>query len=193
MASVFMTLAYAGTAYAESLAMKGQLDSEGYLVQIVNDWDGLLKLRKSRIAAGLRLTDIELYDKDGGVGFVAKWEKGDDEDYLWRANTWSEFEEKTLELASRELRLVDVEIYIDQGQARYVGVWRSGSGNFALWTCPTWDAFTDKWQVFSMSGLSLIDIEVYRDQSATHYFGLFRSDVSEETLWTDEDWDEVSQ
>lgn len=193
MASVFVMLACVGTANANEPAVAGRLNSDGYYVQVVNDWDALLEQQQLRSSDGLRLTDVEQYDKDVGVGYVAMWAEGDDEDYLWQAKTWSEFEAKVLELAAHDLRLIDVEIFFEQGEARYLGVWRTGGGNFALWVCPTWDAFTDKWQELSMSGLQLIDIEAYQDQGAAHYFGLFRSDMSEETLWKDEDWDEISQ
>ena len=191
--SILVMCIFSVTAYADESNGKGRLSIDGQYVQVVNHWDVLLEQWRSRSAGGLRLTDVERYDNNGAVGYVARWAEGDDEDYLWQARTWSDFEAKILELASDELRLVDVEIFFEQGEARYVGVWRSGSGNFALWTCPTWDAFTDRWQEMSMSGLQLIDIEAYRDQSATHFFGLFRSDMSEETLWKDEDWDEISQ
>ena len=193
MASVLVTLACAGTALAQDPAVNAPSGSDGHQVRVVTGWDAMLEQWRLRSAEGLRLTDIEGYDNNGEAGYVATWEESDDEDYLWRAETWAELRTKTLELASHELRLVDVEIFLEQGEAHYLGVWRSGNGNFALWTCPTWDAFTDKWQALYMSGLQLIDIEVYRDQGATHYFGLFRSDISEEELWKDEDWDEISQ
>jgi len=193
MASILIALACAGTALAQDSALTGPPNIDGHHVQVVTGWDAMLEQWRLRSAEGLRLTDIEGYDNNGEAGYVATWEESDDEDYLWRAETWAELRTKTLELASHELRLVDVEIFLEQGEAHYLGVWRSGNGNFALWTCPTWDAFTDKWQALYMSGLQLIDIEVYRDQGATHYFGLFRSDISEEELWKDVDWDEISQ
>ena len=193
MASFLVMCISSGTAYAAESDATGRLSIDSQVVQVVNDWDALLEQWQSRSVDGMRLTDIEQYDNNGSVGYIARFAHGDDEDYLWRANTWADFEAKILELVADELRLVDVEIFFDQGDARYLGVWRSGSGNFALWNCPTWDAFTDRWQEMSMSGLQLIDIEVYRNQGATHYFGLFRSDMSEETLWKDEDWDEISQ
>lgn len=192
-ASVLAMLICAGAAHADTSPSAAQLSIDGQYVQVASDWDALVDQWRSRSAAGMRLTDVERYDNNEGAGYVARWEQGDDEDFLGQAASWGEFEAKILELASGELRLVDVEIFFEQGEARYLGVWRSGGGNFALWTCPSWDAFTDTWQEMSMSGLQLIDIEVYRDQGITNYFGLFRSDMSEETLWKDEDWDEVSQ
>lgn len=117
----------------------------------------------------------------------------EDADYLWRAESWSDFETKTREVALQSLRLIDVEIDIEGDETHYIGVWRTGTGSFALWTCPTWEAFSEKWQEMAMNGLQLIDIEVYRDQGEALYFGLFREDMSEARLWKDQDWNEISQ
>lgn len=117
----------------------------------------------------------------------------EDGDYLWRSNTWSEFEAKAQELGAQSLRLIDVEIDMEDGEAHYAGVWRTGTGSFALWTCPTWDAFSATWQELAMQGLQLIDLEVYVDQDTTMYFGVFREDMNEKHLWKDRDWNEISR
>ena len=59
MAAVFVMLACAGTAYADTLAAAGRLNSDANYVQVVSDWDALMEQWRSRSADGLRLTDIE--------------------------------------------------------------------------------------------------------------------------------------
>lgn len=192
-ASLCTLLVYAGTSAAAEDNTTRLTNSAAKYTEIATSWEALLEARQSRLSYGLRLTDVERYDDYGTVEYVARWSEGDDEDFVWQANSWAEFELKVRELAERDLRLIDVEIYVEEGEAHYLGVWRSGSGNFALWTCPTWDAFTGRWQEMLMNGLQLVDIEAYSDPSGTHYFGLFRSDINETMLWQDEDWDEISQ
>ena len=116
-----------------------------------------------------------------------------DADFLWHAESWSDFERKARELASRSLRLIDVEIHAAGDEIHYVGVWRSGVGSFALWTCPSWDSFNEQWQVAAMNGLRLVDLEVYSDKGQTLYFGLFRETTGDSLLWQDQDWNDVSR
>lgn len=145
-----------------------------------NDWASFVRGWQTWSRHGMRLVDIETYERRGRRYFTGLFHPGTDAHYLWVGVDENSFRNKLDELARHNLRLVDVEVYLEGGVRRYAGVWRQGTQTQHI---VTYGDFRDIETVANMrreQGYGLTGVSTWEEGGTLRYAGIWQGPASTE-------------
>lgn len=150
--------------------------------------------RRSSMASGYRLVDLEGYEVPGGIRWAALWYRSCDNTdwHEIRGLDRTAYQQRVDSLASLGYRVIDFESYETPGGQRYAAIWQKipPSRAWAVRSDRTLKWFLNYHRQYEDEGLRLIDFESYDTANGIRYAGVWaendaRYDMPFKTALTD--------
>lgn len=120
--------------------------------------------------------------------YIGVWRASSTIELRVKAEGWTAFTQKWLELSNDNFRLVEIETFVENGRRQFMGVFKRGTGGHYLWNVAGWSNFVNKWNELHNAGLRLVDLASYAEGSVRYYVGVFRSGSDKQALWSLTGW-----
>ncbi len=162
-------------------------------IERVSGWENIIKLKRRMQEEGYALIDIEGYQDPSGANlFTGVWIKGQEEQKLWKLDSWEGLIKNTDIQAKAYFQLVDIEAYTDEwGMTNYLAVYHKMAPSERGYLVRTDDAeaFFREHTRRHKSGYALVDYETFESNGQQFLLGMYKKSSTAEVTRSRLDWE----
>lgn len=155
-----------------------QLDSIPSVIERVNGWKEMVKMKRKMVKEGYLMEDIETYfDQKGNQYFIGIWKPSKTMHKMWKLDTWEGVLQKSKEMAVLKYYPVDIEPFKDKdGVIKFLALFhkRQHTDRAHIFATNQRKLFnTDSLQRYK-SGFRMVDFETFPTAEGIFQIGVYR-------------------